>query len=234
MARLNRLVVPGFAHHVVQRSIAGQEGFRGLADHTLFKAALRRSSSECRVALHAYVLLPHEFQLLVTPGAGPDLGRMMQALSRFYVLAFNRRHGRAGALWQGRYRAAPVGGSDALLACMRYIEQAPQRAGGIGVAAFPWSSAAVHAGAGVDAMLASVPADSAYWSLGNTPFEREATYARLLEQPLTPAELYAVESTTLKGWALGSGEFIATLSADSQRRVLATPRGRPRKLTPTT
>ena len=113
MARLNRLVAPGLAHHVVQRSIAGHDGFRGQSDHMLFKAALQRSSSEWRVAVHAYALLPQEFQLLVTPEGASDLGRMMQALSRFYVHAFNRRHGRAGALWQGRYRAAPVGGSEA-------------------------------------------------------------------------------------------------------------------------
>lgn len=230
MARLNRLVVPGLAHHVVQRSVAGQEAFRGPTDHTLFKAALRRSSSEWHVAVHAYVLLAHEFQLFVTPDGASDLGRMMQALSRFYVPAFNRRHGRVGALWQGRYRAAPVGGSEALLACMRYIEQAPQRVAGLDAAAFAWSSAGAHAGEGGDAMLASVPADSAYWSLGNTPFEREAAYARLLEQPLTAAESAAVESTTLKGWAFGPGDFIARLSDDSERRVAATARGRPRGL----
>ena len=229
MARLTRLVVPGLAHHVVQRAVAGQSGFRDLVDHQLFKAALQRSSSECRVALHAYVLLPHGFQLLATSQADGDLGRMMQALSRFYVPAFNRRYQRSGPLWQGRYRTAPVGGADALLTCMLYIEQAPQREEGASAVDFPWSSAAVHTGARAEPMLSSVPAESAYWALGNTPFEREAAYTRLVHQPLTTSEVAALESTTLKGWAFGSGEFIASLSESAGRRVAAAARGRPKK-----
>jgi putative transposase len=229
MARLKRLVVPGLAHHVVQRTVVGQDGFRDLPDHLLFKAALQRSSSECRVALHAYALLPKGFQLLVTSKAEGDLGRMMQALSRFYVPAFNRRYERSGPLWQGRFRAAPVGGSQALLTCMLFIEQAPQREAGAGPVDYAWSSAAAHIGARADPMLSSVPAESAYWALGNTPFEREAAYAQLLDRPLPAADIAGVEATTLKGWALGSGEFIASLSENAVRRITVAARGRPKK-----
>lgn len=229
MARLNRLVVPGLAHHVVQRAVVGQTAFPNPSDHHLFKAALQRSSSECRVALHAYVLLPHGFQLLITSHEDGDLGRMMQALSRFYVPAFNRRYERSGSLWQSRYRAAPVGGAQALLTCMLYIEQAPLRDAGANAIDFPWSSAAAHAGARTDSVLSTIPAESAYWSLGNTPFEREAAYGRLLDQALPAAELAAVESTTLKGWAFGSGEFIASLVESTTRRVAVAAKGRPKK-----
>lgn len=212
------------------RAVAGNDAFVDMADHTLFLEALRRSASEHRVAIHACVMLGSEVQLLATPAAADDLGRMMQALARFYVGPFNRRHGRSGALWQSRFRAAPVGGAAELLACMLYIEQAPRRSGVSGAAVdFAWSSAAHHAGVRVTPLLASVPPASAYWSLGNTPFEREAAYAALLERPLPADQQARIESTTLKGWAMGSGEFIASVVSEAPRRAVARARGRPRK-----
>jgi putative transposase len=173
--------------------------------------------------------MEHEVQLLLTPGIGESLGRMMQALTRFYVPAFNRRHGRAGALWQGRFRAAPVGGATPLLTCMRYLEQAPFRAGWLGEPTeYVWSSAAHHCGLRADPLLLRVPAESAYWQLGNTPFDRESAYRVLLAQPLTAADVSAVEASTPRGWALGSGEFLARLGEMTGRRTSVKSRGRPK------
>ena len=230
MARLNRLVVAGLAHHVSHRAVAGGCLFVDASDRELFLQLLRRSSSEHGVAVHAYVLLEHEVQLLLTPVIAEDLGRMMQALSRFYVPAFNRRHGRAGALWQGRFRSAPVGGGEPLLTCVRYLEQAPARAGwGGAVEEYAWSSAAHHVGLRVDSLLTRLPADSDYWRLGNTPFERDAAYRALLALPLTPSQASVVEATTLKGWALGSGEFLARVASTTGRRATVNARGRPKR-----
>jgi putative transposase len=230
MARLNRLVLPGLAHHVSLNAVSGTEVFTSAREPELFIEALRRAASEHGVTIHAHVLLCTEVQLLLTPRAADDLGRMMQALARFYVGPFNRRQGRSGALWQSRYRAGPVGGPDELLLCMRYIEQAPRDAGwAAALAEYPWSSAAHHAGVRSQPFLGAVPPASGYWLLGNTPFEREAAYATLLESPLAANDLARVQATTLKGWALGSGEFIASLATEAPRRPVAQARGRPRK-----
>lgn len=229
MARLKRLVVAGVAHHVVLRSVANVLAFADESDYALFTEALRRSAVEHDVALHAYALLAHEVQLLATPATATSLGRMMQALSRFYVPAFNRRRGRSGALWQGRYRAAPVGTPAHLLACMLYLEQAPERAGHGAAIAYAWSSGPLHAGGRGAGFLAGVPHTSAYWLLGNTPFERDAAYAALLQQPLAAAEVAQVEASTLKGWALGSAEFLAALRTETDRRLQPGVRGRPKR-----
>lgn len=230
MARLKRLVLPGCVHHVVQHAAEGSRAFESDFDCELFLLALSRSSVEHRVSIHASVLVGEHFQLLASPTDADDLGRMMQALARFYVGPFNRRHGRSGALWQSRFQAAPVGGAAELLACMLYIDQASRRDGVSGrVVDFAWSSAAHHAGIRSNPLLASVPPASAYWLLGNTPFEREAAYAALLESPLPAGEQARIEATTLKGWAMGSGEFIASLVSGTPRRAVAQARGRPRK-----
>jgi putative transposase len=231
MARLNRLVVAGLAHHVIHRAVSGGVAFADAQDRQLFLQVLKRCSVEHGVAVHAYVLLDHEFQLLVTPEGAAQLSRMMQALARFYVPAFNRRHGRAGALWQGRFRAAPVAGSQALLDCMRYLEQAPQRAGWTGsLLEFDGSSAAHHAGRAADTLLSAVPVDSGYWALGNTPFARDAAYQALLERPVPAALVANLEACTPLGWALTSDGAAVELSRVAPRRVTVKPKGRPLKV----
>ena len=61
-----------------------------------------------KVAIHAYVLMDNHLHLLATPETAEGLSRMMQALGRRYVAAFNKRHSRSGTLWDGRFRAAPI------------------------------------------------------------------------------------------------------------------------------
>jgi putative transposase len=231
MVRLTRLVVGGLAHMIQLKAVAHTTAFTSTAEHELFMQALCRSATQHGVALQAYALLPDEVLLLATPTLPNNLSAMMQALARFYVGPFNRRHARQGALWQSRFRAAPVGGAAELLACMLFIEQAPVRCGHTKAAAdFAWSSARHHAGmASVSVGLASAPAESAYWQLGNTPFEREAAYAARLKEPLPQVQVAQVQATVLKGWAMGSAEFINQLSAQALRRPAAQARGRPRR-----
>ena len=230
MARLNRLVVAGQAHHLIHRAVSGGVAFADVTDRQVFLQILKRCSVEHGVAVHAYVLLDQEFQLLATPDEADQLSRMMQALARFYVPAFNRRHARAGALWQGRFRAAPVAGAQALLDCMRYLEQAPQRAGWLGsLAEFDGSSAAHHTGRAADAWLAAVPTASAYWALGNTPFARDAAYQALLERPVSTALAASLEACTPLGWALTSDGASVELMRLAPRRVTVKPKGRPVK-----
>jgi putative transposase len=232
MARLNRLAVADVVHHVVHRAAEHQRVFVDAADRAYFRDALLRSLAEYAVSLHAYVLLDDEVQLLLTPTTAPRLSQMMQALSRFYVPGFNRRHTRTGALWQGRFRAAPVGGGESLLACMLYVEQAPVRRGLSAKAIeFEHSSARHHAGRMRDPILARVPTESNYWMLGNTPFDRDAAYLRLLEQPMDQTQLALIESSTLYGWPLGPDEFMAQLTRSTGRRLASRSKGRPRNAT---
>ena len=67
MARLPRLIVPGQAHHVLQRSNGGQTAFVDAQDYQAMLALLAEYTQACGVAVHAYVLLPTRWQLLATP-----------------------------------------------------------------------------------------------------------------------------------------------------------------------
>lgn len=225
MARLPRLALPDLPHHVVQRGHNRQPVFWGDEDRQAYLDALREAASLQQVAVHAYVLMDDHVHLLLTPPSAEALSRMLQALGRRYVAAFNRRHGRTGTLWDGRYRATVIEIDPWLLTCARYIEQNPVRSGLVAQAAdWRWSSAAHHLGQQRCAFLADA---APFWALGNTPFEREGVWRRLLEEPVAESQRQALTDSVFKGWALGSGAFLAKIGGSTPRPLAPRPRGRP-------
>jgi len=227
MARLTRLCVPGWPHLLSQSGHNHQPVFQDDTDRQLFVELLQSAASANGVAIHAYVLLDNEVRLLATPPASDSLSRMMQAVGRRYGSSFNRRHGHTGSLWEGRFRATVIEPERHLLACMRYVDQAAAAAeGGTGLGQRAWSSAAHHLGECVDPLVND---HLLYWSLGNTPFEREAAYRELLQQALTPSDMALISDAVRKGWPLGSASFLTELSGSTPRRLMPLPRGRPRK-----
>ena len=219
MARLPRLAVAGRAHYLLQRSVHGQPLATDDADRRLLLDAIAESARVHEVALWAYAIGEQELHLLACPATDAALGRMMQTLGRRYVGAFNRRHARSGALWGGRYRAAPIEDGEWLLAAMRMIDSVPGASG-------RWSSAPHHLGQVRHPILSDAPV---LWTLGNTPFERELNYRKALEEGV-PAETAArIRAALGGGWAVGSATFIATVGAQSARPAAPRARGRPRR-----
>lgn len=230
MARLPRLALGGHLHHLIHRGHNLQPIVVDDEDRKTLLAALQDSAATHKVAIHAYVVMPNHLHLLATPAADDGLSRMMQALGRRYVSAFNLRHGRVGTLWEGRFRAAPLEAESHLLSVMRSIELNPQRAGlSAEPGDFPWSSAAHHLGRRRDPLISDPPG---FWALGNTPFERELAWRRWLEEGESETERQRLIDSALKGWPLGSARFLQLLGELSERPLVPRPRGRPRKPKP--
>jgi putative transposase len=225
MARLPRLVAPGLAHHLVQRGHNAMPVFIDDDDRGAYLAALHEAARAQAVLVHAYALLDAEVQLLLRPPTDSALSRTMQALGRCYGAAFNRRHGRSGTLWEGRFRAAAVQDGHPARNSLLWIDSLPAHRG---QAASPqagrWSSAPHRLGLRREALLTDPPE---YWQLGNTPFEREGAWAALLAQGLDEAEARHIEHAAANGWALGSPQFRAQMEQQLGRPVRPRPSGRP-------
>jgi putative transposase len=225
MARLPRLTLPGYPHHVIQRGNNRQSIFLSATDYPVMLGLLEESARKFGVALHAYVLMENHFHLLATPTSDGGLPQMMQAVGRGYVRYFNDRHARTGTLWEGRYRSTVLQADRYLLVCMAYIDLSPVRAGLVKDARdYPWSSHGHYLGMRTDKLLSPHPL---FWQLGNTPFAREAAYAELVRAGITPAQQEALTRSSLGGWALGSDEFVADLQKGTARRVSKAQPGRP-------
>lgn len=227
MARLPRLSAPGLPHHLIQRGNNRQAIFVDEIDCLRYLNDLAELAAVHGLAIHAYVLMPNHVHLLATPRERETLPRLMQALGRRYVRRFNDRHRRTGTLWEGRYRSTVVETDRYLLACMRYVELNPVRAGLVDdPAAYRWSSHTHHVGLRVDPLIAE---HAVYWGLGNTPFERQGAYRRLIASDLEPADVAAIRYATHHGWVLGVSDFAARVADGVGRRASPKTAGRPRK-----
>ena len=108
MARLPRLTLPGFAHHIIQRGNNRQPIFLATADYQVMLDLLEENSNKFEVAIHAYVLMGNHFHLLATPQTADGLAQMMQSVGRRYVRYFNDRQRRTGTLWEGRFKSTLI------------------------------------------------------------------------------------------------------------------------------
>ena len=225
MARLPRLTLAGYAHHIIQRGNNRQPVFLTTADFQTFLDFLVRNARAFGVDIHSYVLMDNHFHLLVTPQNDDGVPRMMQALGRAYVRYFNDAHQRSGTLWEGRYKSTVIQSERYLMACMAYIDLNPMRAGMVAQAQdYPWSSCSHYTGVRVDKIITAHPL---WWQMGNTPFAREAAYAAYIQAGVDGEQQRVLTDATLGGWAWGDGEFVAKLQKQTQRRVSKKLAGRP-------
>ncbi|MDO8373836.1 MAG: transposase [Pseudomonadota bacterium] len=225
MARLPRLSLPGYPHHVILRGNNRQAIFSCPADYQTLLDLIEEHARKSGVAVHAYVLMSNHFHLLVTPEAADSLSRMMQAVGRRYVRYFNDRQGRSGTLWEGRYRSTPIQAETYLLTCMAYMDLNPVRAGLVAEARdYPWSSHGHYIGLRSDRLVTPHPL---FWTLGNTPFAREAAYADMVRVGVSASQQAALTESALSGWALGNADFLTDLQKRTERRVVKTRVGRP-------
>ena len=225
MARLPRLTVPGYPHHIIQRGNNRQRIVVDDLDRQRLLDLWHEHALALGVDIHAYVIMDNHFHLLATPHETDSLPLMMQAVGRSYVRYYNLRHGRTGALWEGRYRSNLIESERYLLACMIYIDLNPVRAGMVASPRdFRWSSHRHHIGLASDKL---VKQHALYWELGDTPFGREAAYAAMVEDGLDRRTHDELTTSTLKGWALGSDTFISKVQKNTPRRVVKDRAGRP-------
>lgn len=128
MARPLRLEVEDGIYHLTARGNERAKIFRDDADRERFLEVLTNTHHRFGWRCLAYCLMGNHYHLLVrTPQA--NLARGMRDLNGVYAQSFNRRHGRVGHLFQGRYRAILVEREEHLLRAIAYVVRNPVRAG---------------------------------------------------------------------------------------------------------
>ena len=211
MARRMRMILPGVAVHVVQRGVNRASCFRADADHLVYLSNLRRLSEKHDCAVHAYCLMTNHVHLLLTPGAAYSCTALIRDLGQRYVPYFNQRHGRTGTLWEGRFRSCIVESARYVLACYRYIELNPVRAGMVKhPSEYPWSSYTVNNGIHADPLLSQHPVFAA---LASDAEKRQAAYEALFVEEIDQPLLAAIRDATNEGYPLASDAFKTNLVA---------------------
>ena len=140
MARPMRIEYPGAVYHVTGRGNARQDIYLCDEDRSGFLDILQQVNKRYNWICHAFCLMDNHYHLLIETPDG-NLSSGMRQLGGVYTQAFNRRHGRVGHLFQGRYKSVLVQKESHLLEAVRYVALNPLRAGMVkSIEDWQWSS----------------------------------------------------------------------------------------------
>ena len=139
-----RAVVPGIPHHITQRGNRRQQTFFIDEDYHTYLELLAEWCGRYQVDIWAYCLMPNHVHMIAVPKTVDGLNLAIGETHRRYTRQINFREGWRGHLWQGRF-ASFIMNEAYLLACTRYVELNPVRAGLVKTAEeWLWSSAHSH------------------------------------------------------------------------------------------
>ena len=127
MARQLRPEFRGALYHVTSRGNERREIFRSDRDRRVFLTFLGIAARRFGWSVTAWVLMTNHFHLVIqTPE--PNLSKGMQWLNGRYAGWFNKRHGRVGHLFQGRFKTRLIDGPTYFNRAIRYVILNPVRA----------------------------------------------------------------------------------------------------------
>ncbi|MCU0757873.1 MAG: transposase [Steroidobacteraceae bacterium] len=228
MTRRSRLCIPNLPHHIVQRGHNRHVVFSSDADRLAYLSTLAEFRRELGVKVHAWCLMTNHVHLVVDPGEDrANLGRLMKRLAGRHTRRVNRIESKTGTAWEGRYKCSPIDSRRYLLACTRYVELNPVRAGVSGdPAEFRWSS--YRSRMGWDSTGAGMlDLDPCFLSLGTTPEEQRSVFREWVAAGVTAPELQFIREALQGNRLTGTEEFSLELERQADLRIPCRKRGRP-------
>lgn len=209
MPRRARIQIPGYPLHIVQRGHNRAACFLEQSGYELYLGLLNELHERFSCEVHAFVLMTNHVHLLVTPGRDQSASELLRRVNLRFVSAMNRRYGRTGSGWEGRFWSSVVETRSYFLATQRYIELNPVRAGLVKrPERYAWSSHAANA-YGVPCPFITPHAE--YLALGSTPERRLAAYRNLFREPLDDQQLGRIRLAIRTNLPLCSDDFIEEL-----------------------
>lgn len=227
MPRRARIALPNVPVHLIQRGNNRQPCFFADEDYRRYLDWLAEYADKTHCRVHAYVLMTNHVHLLLSSERADAGGALMKLLGQRYVQYVNRLYRRSGTLWEGRFRSCLVQEEDYMLACQRYIELNPVRAGMVAhPAEYRWSSYRANAQGEADSLWRPHPL---YAALGDSAPTRQAAYRELFRHELDPGMVDQIRRATNGNYALGNERFASQVSEALGRRATPGRSGRPRQ-----
>jgi putative transposase len=129
MPRANRYYLPGNTYHLTHRCHDRRFLLRFAIDRDAYRRILWESKPRYSVWVLAYCLTSNHVHLLLRSEDDQSISRWMQRAEGEFAQWYNRRKGRSGAFWEGRYHCTLIDSPEHCERCMTYIELNMVRAG---------------------------------------------------------------------------------------------------------
>ena len=227
MARRLRLFVTDVPYHVIQRGNNRNPIFFSEEDCSFFLNVLQEAKLKHPCFIYSYCLMVNHFHLLIQPKEKNNISLLMKLLGAKYVHYANRVYKRSGTLWEGRFRCSLIDKEQYFLACLRYIEMNPVRAGLVeSPDLYRWSSYRFRALGEKNFIL---DLDPWYNSLGSNLLERRLAYRRFIKESIPESEWGLIKEMTNKNGIIGSDVFRGEIEKMIGARIVFRSPGRPLK-----
>lgn len=217
MPRRPRIVVSDIPLHIIQRGNNRQNCFFTTSDYLVYLDMLKSAASKSACLIHAYVLMSNHVHLLASPLHAHAAADMMKALGERYVQYVNRHYGRAGTLWEGRYKSCPVQDELYFLVCQRYVELNPVRAGMVAdPSLYRWSSYRCNAHGEANDIVTS---HAVFEALGADQATRSYAYRELFKEVLSERDILNIRDATNYNYVYGNVQFAESMAVALGRQV---------------
>ena len=214
MARLARVVVPGYPHHITQRGNRRQQTFFCDEDYQEYIALMSEWCSRLGVSIWFYCLMPNHVHLIAVPESQDGLRRAIGEAHRRFTRRINFREGWRGHLWQGRFSSF-VMDNKYLMKAVRYAAMNPVKAGLVKrPQQYRWSSASAYLFRRKDPLVNVSGLN-----------KRVDNWAQFLSQPVDSLVVEKMRKHEQTGRPLGSRNFVLKLEKILNRMLRPQKRG---------
>lgn len=208
MARALRVVFPGAVYLVMSRGEHGRPIYEDERDRDNFLEIVAEVVEHFNWRCYAYCLMPRFYQLEIqTPDANLSAG--MRNLNGMYTQAWNRRHGRGGRLFQGRYRSLVIDPESYLLQVARQIVLNPVQEG-LAKAPDDWPRSSYRATAGEERVPPWLDVNGLLRHFESDLRDAQAGYKRFVSSDANGEGLF---SNVRQQLYLGNDEFVRRVQA---------------------
>jgi len=181
MPRLPRIFFPEAIYHVSARGNDQQILFVDAQDHRVYRHLLELAKKTDQLRIFRWTQMSNHVHFMAQQINEFGLATAMQRVQAAYARYFNKRYGKSGHVWQGRYWARLLKSNVDLLTCGRYIERNPVEAGMVeNPADYPWSSCRFYTQGHRNDLI---DRDPAFEGLAQTEESRKAAWKLFLETP---------------------------------------------------
>ena len=215
MARMARVVIPHYPHHVTQRGNRRQKTFFCDDDYCCYLELMSEFCRQSGTEVWAYCLMPNHVHLVMVPRDEDGLRASLGEAHRRYTRHINFRQGWRGHLWQERFHSFTMD-EQYLLATVRYVERNPVAAKlCVEPQDWAWSSARAHL-SGADDILVQV----------KPMLNLVANWEEYLTGKEPSGSVDSIKQHTRTGRPLGSQIFVDQLEALTGRNLAPKKPGR--------
>ncbi len=155
MARIARVVIPNYPHHIMHRGNRREKVFFNRNDKQAYIDFLIKYAEKYGIEFWAYCLMDNHVHFIAVPKKEDSFSRGFAQTHKDYTRRINFRNNWRGHLWEGRFKSCVLSQKH-LDAAIRYIERNPVRAGlAQNAEDYPWSSARAHVDKKQDRLLSN-------------------------------------------------------------------------------